>query len=170
MSNELIDDMTKSSKITTTLNAIREHSPCESGWRKLLKHLGKTEAAKADNVIDESRPQHLWNEATYHCAAARQQSAAKADNQQGDERLTKEQWADAILAEFKTEGNRTKIDEWAAAYAMLFKQLSDLIKHQPTAPDMGTSGQKPSADTSAEVATREDANLEAPATAPDKDK
>jgi len=26
----------------TTLNKIRSHSPCESGWKKLLKHLGKT--------------------------------------------------------------------------------------------------------------------------------
>jgi hypothetical protein len=26
----------------TTLNAIREHGPCEDGWRKLLRHLGKT--------------------------------------------------------------------------------------------------------------------------------
>ena len=29
---------------TTTLNAIRAHKPCEDGWRKLLKHLGKTSA------------------------------------------------------------------------------------------------------------------------------
>jgi hypothetical protein len=28
----------------TTLNAIREHGPCEHGWRKLLRHLGKTQA------------------------------------------------------------------------------------------------------------------------------
>jgi hypothetical protein len=27
--------------ITTTLNRIREHSPCAGGWRKLLAHLGK---------------------------------------------------------------------------------------------------------------------------------
>jgi hypothetical protein len=27
----------------TTLNAIREHGPCEGGWRKLLRHLGKTQ-------------------------------------------------------------------------------------------------------------------------------
>ena len=27
---------------TTTLNAIRKASPCEKGWLKLLKHLGKT--------------------------------------------------------------------------------------------------------------------------------
>jgi hypothetical protein len=28
----------------TTLNKIREHSPCESGWKKLLTNLGKTKA------------------------------------------------------------------------------------------------------------------------------
>ena len=28
----------------TTLNKIRAHSPCEEGWEKLLKHLGKTKA------------------------------------------------------------------------------------------------------------------------------
>ena len=30
--------------ITTTLNRIREHGPCEPGWRKLLTGLGKTHA------------------------------------------------------------------------------------------------------------------------------
>lgn len=29
---------------TTTMNAIRKASPCEEGWIKLLKHLGKTKA------------------------------------------------------------------------------------------------------------------------------
>ena len=28
--------------LTTTLDAIRDHNPCESSWRKLLKGLGKT--------------------------------------------------------------------------------------------------------------------------------
>ena len=28
----------------TTLNKIRDHSPCTQGWAKLLKHLGKTQA------------------------------------------------------------------------------------------------------------------------------
>jgi hypothetical protein len=28
----------------TTLTAIRQHGPCEDGWRKLLRHLGKTQA------------------------------------------------------------------------------------------------------------------------------
>jgi hypothetical protein len=33
--------------ITTTLKRIKAHSPCESGWKKLLKHLGKTKADDA---------------------------------------------------------------------------------------------------------------------------
>ncbi len=33
--------------MNTTLNQIRKHSPCEDGWRKLLKHLGKTQADDA---------------------------------------------------------------------------------------------------------------------------
>ena len=31
----------------TTLNQIKAKSPCESGWKKLLKHLGKTKADDA---------------------------------------------------------------------------------------------------------------------------
>ena len=30
--------------ICTTLNKIKAHDPCEDGWKKLLKHLGKTKA------------------------------------------------------------------------------------------------------------------------------
>ena len=30
--------------MNTTLNRIRAHGPCANGWRKLLTHLGKTEA------------------------------------------------------------------------------------------------------------------------------
>jgi hypothetical protein len=32
----------------TTLNKIREHSPCADGWAKLLTHLGKTKADDAE--------------------------------------------------------------------------------------------------------------------------
>ncbi len=37
-------------KLTTTLNRIREHRPCKSGWEKLLRHLDKT--AADDEIID----------------------------------------------------------------------------------------------------------------------
>jgi hypothetical protein len=30
--------------MNTTLNKIKQHSPCTEGWVKLLSHLGKTEA------------------------------------------------------------------------------------------------------------------------------
>ena len=30
--------------MNTTLNQIRDESPCTSGWKKLLTHLGKTQA------------------------------------------------------------------------------------------------------------------------------
>jgi hypothetical protein len=49
--------------ITTTLTKIRAHSPCESGWNKLLKSLGKTmadneplkfSAILASNGIDDT--------------------------------------------------------------------------------------------------------------------
>ena len=33
--------------IHTTLNRIKAHDPCEAGWKKLLKHLGKTKADDA---------------------------------------------------------------------------------------------------------------------------
>jgi len=35
----------------TTLNQIREHSPCTDGWEKLLKHLGKTKADDEELTI-----------------------------------------------------------------------------------------------------------------------
>jgi hypothetical protein len=42
----------------TTLNAIRACHPCEDGWRKLLKHLGKTssdgEALSIPTVLDSN--------------------------------------------------------------------------------------------------------------------
>ena len=34
----------------TTLNKIKSHSPCEDGWKKLLNHLGKTDAD--DEVLE----------------------------------------------------------------------------------------------------------------------
>jgi hypothetical protein len=33
-----------SDQLITALNKIRARGPCKSGWKKLLKHLGKTEA------------------------------------------------------------------------------------------------------------------------------
>ena len=35
----------------TTLNKIREHSPCEESWKKLLQSLGKTEADDTEVTV-----------------------------------------------------------------------------------------------------------------------
>jgi hypothetical protein len=49
----------------TTLNAIRAHSPCENGCRKLLRHLGKTQAddepLSIATILDSNGLDHaLW--------------------------------------------------------------------------------------------------------------
>ncbi len=55
--------------IVTTLNRIKEHNPCAEGWKKLLKHLGKTNAddeALPFSVIVESNG---LNDALWCCRA-----------------------------------------------------------------------------------------------------
>ena len=71
--------------IYTTLDRIREHSPCADGWRKLLKHLGKTGAddeplpllaVLESNGLDDALwclragPQHasIWRMYAVRCA------------------------------------------------------------------------------------------------------
>jgi hypothetical protein len=71
--------------IYTTLNRIREHSPCADGWPKLLAHLGKTKADDEplplltvldSNGLDDAlwclraEPQHsrLWRLFAVRCA------------------------------------------------------------------------------------------------------
>lgn len=71
--------------IYTTLPRIREHGPCAPGWRKLLSHLGKTQADDAplsyvtileSNGLDDAlwccraEPQHArdWQLFAVRCA------------------------------------------------------------------------------------------------------
>jgi hypothetical protein len=71
--------------LTTTLNRIRSHGPCEDGWRDLLNYLGKTEADDEplpfativhSNGLDDAlwccraEPQHadIWREFALWCA------------------------------------------------------------------------------------------------------
>ena len=73
--------------LTTTLNRIREHGPCEDGWRKLLAGLGKTKAdddplpfariVEINNLDDafwcwRAEPQHAreWRLFAIWCARA----------------------------------------------------------------------------------------------------
>lgn len=74
-----------SSPIYTTLNRIRAHSPCASGWENLLRHLGKTkgddEPLAFSTILDSSglddalwcclaEPKHdsLWRHYAVDCA------------------------------------------------------------------------------------------------------
>ena len=56
--------------ITTTLNRIRAHKPCEDGWRKLLAGLGKTEPD--DEPLPFARILEIngLNDALWACRAA----------------------------------------------------------------------------------------------------
>ena len=112
--------------ITTTLNRIREHSPCHEGWLKLLRHLGKT---KADNkplpfaVILESNglDDALW------CCRAEPQHAkewrlfAVSCARRVQHLMTDKRSIDALdVAERHAHGNATDSElaaAWAAARA-----------------------------------------------------
>ena len=59
-------------ELTTTLSAIRAHSPCESGWRKLLAHLGKTAADDEPLPFETILDSNGLDDALWCCRAAPQ--------------------------------------------------------------------------------------------------
>lgn len=56
MDSELLPITGETRMITTTLNRIRAHSPCEDGWTKLLKHLGKSQADDGPQPVPQPVP------------------------------------------------------------------------------------------------------------------
>ncbi|MHB1310506.1 MAG: hypothetical protein ACYC3L_00720 [Gemmatimonadaceae bacterium] len=58
--------------LTTTLSAIRAHRPCESGWRKLLAHLGKTTADDEPLPFEAILDSNGLDDALWCCRAAPQ--------------------------------------------------------------------------------------------------
>ena len=58
--------------LTTTLDAIRAHRPCESGWRKLLAHLGKTTADDEPVPFETILDSNGLEDALWCCRAAPQ--------------------------------------------------------------------------------------------------
>ncbi len=56
--------------ITTTLNKIRKHTPCEDGWIDLLKHLGKTKADDEVLKFSTRSPNDKWSCNAHLIAAA----------------------------------------------------------------------------------------------------
>ena len=130
--------------ITTTLNRIREHSPCANGWEKLLRHLGKTQADDEplpfativeSNGIDDAlwccraEPQHSkeWRLFAVWCArqvqhlmtdprsiAALDVAERHANGQATDDDLTAA-WAAARDVAEAAEGDAEGDAAWAAA-------------------------------------------------------
>ena len=60
--------------IYTTLNRIREHSPCSDGWKKLLAHLGKTSADDEPLAYAEILKSNGLDDALWCCRAEPQHS------------------------------------------------------------------------------------------------
>jgi len=56
--------------ITTTLNKIRERHPCTEGWKKLLGHLGKTEADDEPLLFSVILKSNGLGDALWCCRAA----------------------------------------------------------------------------------------------------
>ena len=57
-------------QLYTTLNKIRACHPCESGWTKLLKHLGKTYADEEPLPFSVIRTSNGLDDALWCCRAA----------------------------------------------------------------------------------------------------
>jgi hypothetical protein len=55
--------------ITTTLNRIREQRPCEDGWKKLLKNLGKGKADDEPLPFSEILRSNGLDDALWCCRA-----------------------------------------------------------------------------------------------------
>lgn len=125
--------------IHTTLNRIREHSPCEEGWAKLLRHLGKTQADDEpfpfvtvldSNGLDDAlwclraEPQHaaLWRLYAVGCLRGAQRQMAAAEcyvhGPASDEAPTVAAWARTAVLDAAA---------WAAASgAVRAAQIGDL--------------------------------------------
>ena len=124
--------------ICTTLNKIRSHGPCEDGWKKLLEHLGKTEADDEplplltileSNGLDDclwclrSVPEHdrEWRLFAVWCARRVQhlmtdpRSIAALDV--AERFANGEATRDDLSVAWATAGDATRAAEWAASLA-----------------------------------------------------
>jgi hypothetical protein len=120
--------------ITTTLNRIRDHHPCEKGWRKLLAGLGKTRADDEPvayatilriNGLDdalwcmrvEPRHTHLWRIFAVRCA--RRVEHLMTDQRSKDALDVAERYANgqATDTELAAAGAAAGTAAWAAARA-----------------------------------------------------
>jgi hypothetical protein len=124
--------------IYTTLNKIRAHSPCESGWKKLLAHLGKTQAddeplpfamiVKSNGLDDalwccRSAPEHDREWRLFAVWCARQVQHLMSDHRSIEALDVAERYAngaatdDELMAAEAAAGAAAGATAWAAAGA-----------------------------------------------------
>lgn len=116
--------------ICTTLNKIREHSPCENGWVKLLAHLGKTAADDEplplltvldSNGLDDtlwclcSVPEHDREWRLYAVWCARQVQHLMTDPRSTTALDVAERFANGLASQ--KEWDAARAAAWAAAWA-----------------------------------------------------
>lgn len=138
--------------ITTTLNRIREHSPCIAGWQKLLKHLGKTQADDEplpfsvildSNGLDDAlwccrvEPQHasVWRHFAVDCAESvkhlmtdeRSLKALEVARRHANGEATNEELDAAMAAAWAVVMAATWDATWAAAMAAAWAAVPDAV-------------------------------------------
>jgi hypothetical protein len=150
------------SQITTTLNEIRKHKPCEDGWEKLLKHLGKTKADDEpfpmsvildSNDLDDClwamrcRPDldSLWR--LYAVDCARQVQHLMTDQRSIDVLDVAERYAlgEASDKELEAAWEAARVAAWTAAQAVASALASALACRKQTAAlrEMLDTGERP---------------------------
>jgi len=116
----------------TTLNQIREHSPCTDGWEKLLKHLGKTKADDDELSILTILDSNGLDDALWCLRAVEGHDIGKRRfavfcAKQVEHLLTDQRSRDAIaVAERWCDGQATDEELASAAYA-----ADDATTHDP---------------------------------------
>jgi len=112
--------------VKTTLNLIRAHSPCESGWQTLLRSLGKTKADDEPLSITRILDSNGLNDALWSFRAVESHDREKRlyavwCARQVEHLLTDQRSRDALdVAERFARGRATQEElsaAWAAAWA-----------------------------------------------------
>ena len=120
--------------LQTTLNAIRAHFPCGSGWTKLLAHLGKTKAdddpLEFETILDSNFEDALWClRALDHTHQRTCRLYAVWCARQVQHLITDKRSIDALdVAERYANGDATDMEldiAWAASDALAASAASD---------------------------------------------
>ena len=134
--------------LVTTLNKIKEHSPCECGWKMLLKHLGKTKADDEplpfltileSNGLDDalwcarSAPEYSKEWRLFAVWCARQVQLLMADKKSIDALDVAEKFANGLTTEYELASAKdaardaARAAAWAAVRDAQKEQFIDVI-------------------------------------------